>query len=345
MKILVDNQVFYDNSKYGIKNYFDNLLDEISKEKDIEVIRTPYVYILNKKISYLLNTIISIIYLISKKYDIFQPTYYNNYFLKYVKKQFPVIIYDMIPEYYNLDNSRVIIKKKELINKTNYLICISKQTKTDLLKKYETIDKNKIKVIYPAGSITEKTKPIKIEGLEKQKLILYVGNREQLYKSFLKMVQVLSNEIKINNFTLLCVGGGSFSKKEKDIFKELKITSNVKQINAKPEELKWAYQNSLVFIYPSVVEGFGLPIVEAMSCECLTICSDNNAFKEIAMNNSVVFFDKNDFNDLLIKFKKTITMSKDKIDKIKYNALLNSKNYSWSKSAKELKKVYLEMYQ
>ena len=90
------------------------------------------------------------------------------------------------------------------------------------------------------------------------------------------------------------------------------------------------YNNAFVYVFPSIDEGFGIPLIEAMRAQVPVICSDIEIFKEIG-NDSVIYFNKQDENDL---YKKMKSICKDKtiverlVSKgIKRAYLFNQKNF------------------
>ena len=78
-------------------------------------------------------------------------------------------------------------------------------------------------------------------------------------------------------------------------------------MDANEDELLSLYKNAVCFIYPSMYEGFGLPILEAFACHCPVLCSDNNGFNEVAGDAAIFFKPDNneDMQNSIVHFIKT----------------------------------------
>ena len=220
----------------------------------------------------------------------------------------------------------------------DHVICISKKTKEDLIKFYN-ISENKISVIY-LGSDHALTSPNKYEGLNKDKpYILYVGSREK-YKNFQFFLKgySLSERLK-RDFNLVLFGGGKLSNKERKIISDLKIDhKNIIHIGGDDKKLYQLYKSSIIFIFPSIYEGFGLPLVEAMANGCPVICSKNKVFEEIA-GDAVEYFDPTNLESFKEKVEDVI-YSNSRIKELKLLGKSKSENYSWEKCANETLKIY-----
>ena len=132
-------------------------------------------------------------------YDIFHPTYYNPYFLKYLNnKPYVLTIYDMIhemyPEYFPLNDETPALKK-ELAEKATKIIAISKNTKKDIIK-YYGINSNKIDVIYLGNSLCDSEISNKIDRNiigTMQKNISYLLEVEKYTKTFTFLLKLSSS--------------------------------------------------------------------------------------------------------------------------------------------------------
>lgn len=307
MKILYDHQIFSHQKFGGVSRYFTNLIKMGNKDNNIELklglitsrneyMPRPLDFIskrLGKK-SY--KRIISINKAASKRllndfnFDIFHPTYYHPYFLPHLKnKPFVLTIFDMMPELFPEfypSNFSDISRKKILVSKADRIIAISHQTKKDLVRLL-SVDEEKISVVHLNSDLTFNTKKTSNYRIPKNYL-LYVGTRN-FYKNFplfLKALQpILDNDIK-----LVLAGGGELDKNEKQLLKELNIHSKTIHFNKLNNDLlSTLYKNAKAFIFPSLYEGFGIPILEAFSCNCPVILSDIEVFKEIAQDGANYF--------------------------------------------------------
>ncbi len=102
---------------------------------------------------------------------------------------------------------------------------------------------------------------------------------------------------------------------------------------ATDEELAFLYKNAKAIIMPSLMEGFGLPVLEAMVNKCLVLASDISVYREIA-GDAAIYFNPLDAGDIVKKME-NIHLN-DKIQK----GLDRVKMFSWERMAKETLSVY-----
>ena len=334
MKILYDHQIFTSQKYGGISRYFYELIKLIEFEKDesIQVTTSCLLsnnhYITNKdcvnhinfisrnefrgkiRIMSLINTSNSILKLRKQSFDIFHPTYYDDYFLKHIgNKPYVVTVHDMIHEKFsNLfpKNDKTSFKKRKIVTSASKIIAISENTKKDLIELFK-IQESKIEVIYHGNSLSinniDKNKMLKIE-LPK-KYILFVGERGG-YKNFFRFINStnkLLNEDK--DLTIVCVGGRKFTETELLLLKTLKNSNRILRFDLNDQQLIYFYSNALAFVFPSLYEGLGIPILEAFACKCPLICSNTGSFPEIA-HNAAEYFDPYDNDSIYNSIKKVI---------------------------------------
>ncbi len=207
-----------------------------------------------------------------------------------------------------------IDKKTTIITTSNF----SKKNIKRILNK-----KNDVKVIYQASSITE-SKIQKTEIInQKEKFILHVGSFEErkdlitLVKAFKK----LKDDTIHKDLKLVLVGNDKFfgNKKIKNrINKYINLNNITNDViipgYLKREEICFLYSKALMYVFPSIEEGFGIPVLESFHFECPLICSDASALEEIA-SDSALFFKKRDHHDLYLKMNHLI-LSKDHRDSL-----------------------------
>jgi glycosyltransferase involved in cell wall biosynthesis len=91
---------------------------------------------------------------------------------------------------------------------------------------------------------------------------------------------------------IVCAGS-PFSKLELDYFRDLKIQKNIRHINASDNMLSNLYKNAVAFVYPSLYEGFGMPVLEAFKNGCPIILSNTSSLPEVAGEAGLYFSPKN----------------------------------------------------
>ena len=222
----------------------------------------------------------------NSRYDIFHSTFDDSYFLPYVKTPFVISVHDLIPESEPEKWPIGWLKSRaQVFPRADHIICNSFYTKSELMHYYPNLDKSKISVIYRGYKPSESKQ---INNTFPDKFILYVGGRKG-YKNFTRFAKACAPIlIKDNNMKLFCTGE-EFSKEEVLLLTELKITNKVIQKKVSDVELSNLYKNALLFIIPSLKEGFGLPILEAWGNGCPVALSNSGPFPEIAGDAAELF--------------------------------------------------------
>ena len=128
------------------------------------------------------------------------------------------------------------------------------------------IDADKIEVIYLGSSLYNNNKDIGTL-LPEKKYILFVGNRN-LYKNFNFYLESVAELLKDHKLTFVCAGAGQFSDSELFLIRKLGLTDLVKHVKINDDILSSLYRNAFAFVFPSLYEGFVIPVLEAFSCDC-----------------------------------------------------------------------------
>ncbi len=230
-------------------------------------------------------------YLKNDTFDIVHPTYYNPYFLKYIENKrtpFVVTIYDMIhelfPQYYSNDRETIKFKQK-LAEKAIRIIAISENTKKDVIR-FLGIDEKKIDVVYLSTdfeSINFECCTTKLPD----KYLLFTGDRIG-YKNFDRFIKACAPILREKSIYLICTGK-KFSSDELTVFSSLNIKDKVVHFFADPILLKKLYSNALLFVFPSMYEGFGIPVLEAFASGCPIAMSNVSSLPEIG-GDAVIYF-------------------------------------------------------
>ncbi len=279
------------------------------------------------------------------KYDIFHPTYYDPYFLNYLNtKPFVLTVHDMTHEKFPhlfSKNDRTIEWKKFITTKADRIIAVSENTKQDLIDILK-INPRKIKVIYHGYSKEEFDEEKFTKYLFKNRYILFVGERKR-HKNFYTFVSAI--EILLKTFTemnVICLGGGEFTKEELMMFENKKMSNIFHQFSVPSDVLYGFYKHAELFVYPSLYEGFGMPILEAFANNCPTALSNSSCFYEIA-KDAAIYFDPTDKQQMAEQIKNILTNNK-----LKEGLIIKSKerlnHFSWQKSAKQTEIVYNLLY-
>lgn len=365
MKILYDHQIFIYQDFGGISRYFYELMNAFGKDKDIgfdlalDYSNNHYIkkarFVKSKpffktrkfkgknRLLHYLNMRGERKLLIGKDYDVFHPTYYDPYFLKYIgDKPFVLTIHDMVYELFPQifsSGDKTSEHKKLLALKATKIIAISENTKRDMIKLLG-IKEDKIEVIYLANSLcAEAIEQGKCVASElPQKYLLFVGNR-RVYKNFDTFIESISQLLKDDeDLNLICAGGGKFTPSEIVSLEKLGVIHKVTQRPFDDNQLSQLYLNALAFVFPSLYEGFGIPILEAFACGCPVIASNVSSLPEVA-GDAAEYFDPDDKMSILSAVKKVI-YDFDLRCELRGKGYGRLKAFSWGKTANNTKKLY-----
>jgi glycosyltransferase involved in cell wall biosynthesis len=231
------------------------------------------------------------------------------------------------------------------IERSDGIIAISEATKKDILKFYPKIKESKIRVIYHGfdKEIFEKERDLKKEQEIKNNLkfagryILYLGalqprkNLITLIKSF----ERIKKEERYKDLKLVLAGekawlwDGIFQQIEK---------SSVKDEIIIPGKIKFAdighlMRGAEIFCFPSLYEGFGIPVLEAFISRVPVICAKNSSLPEVA-GDAALYFEPKDDIDLAQQMTKILDNSELKKELV-LKGIRQADNFSWEKCAKE----------
>lgn len=215
-----------------------------------------------------------------------------------LKQKSIVTIHDLIFKHRPLDYpipDRWIynLKFKKACHQAQLVIAVSQATKNDLMEFYH-LPEQKIKVLYQSCDsnfyleVSEKQKSdLKAKYLLPENFLLYIGSvipRKNLF-NLVKAIEILPPSIKI---PLVIIGEGSSYKREVEKYIVQKNLAPLIYWRKIPYwELPVLYQSSTVFIYPSFVEGFGIPVLEALASGTPVVTSRLSSLPEAGGPNSV----------------------------------------------------------
>ena len=275
-------------------------------------------------------------------FDVFHPT--NPHRIRGVYKKLPkecpmvVTVHDLIPELIYKD-WRTRHNRKQVLRRANAIIAVSENTKRDLLRLYD-VPEEKIRVIYhgftpsvaPSESaVCEET----VADFQRSPYILFVGKRNG-YKNFEWFVRAVAPLLR-DGLRLICTGS-KFTDTERRLFASVHIEKVVEQRFLNDAELRAAYANAVAFVYPSLYEGFGIPILEAFDAGCPVILSRASCFPEVAGDAALYFepCDDKTLRDNIMALANDKNLRTQMIAK----GLSRRATFSWSTCAEQTASVY-----
>jgi glycosyltransferase involved in cell wall biosynthesis len=351
MKLLYDHQIFLSQKYGGASRYFYELINRSAGLFDWEVTgkysENIYAQALSVhknfplkfnfkgkyKIMNFINKNDTTRKLKNSRFDVIHSTLYESYLLKKKKAPLLITVHDMIheifPEYFDA-NDDYSIKKQNMILNADKINVNSIATKNDLLKFFPQVEQ-KITITYLACSsrIWEQTQ-------KKENYILFTGQRAS-YKNFLNFISAVAPLLNKYDLKLMCTGN-SFNAVESAKFNELEIHDRVFAKFAREDELEDLYAKALVFVFPSLYEGFGIPMLEAFSSGCPVIASNAGSLPEIG-GDGAVYFDPYNIDDMRTTIE-NVLLSPALQNQMIQKGWERARMFSWEKCVNETAAVY-----
>lgn len=277
----------------------------------------------------------------AKAFDVFHATGFKTYSLDYIGET-PMVytIHDMTTELFC--SSRGMAKQTEAIHKlakrADHIIAVSENTKRDAINLIG-LPEDKITVVYHGGPSVEKNR---YDRIVENPYILYIGGR-QSYKNFKATLKAFSFVHKKYKDVCLVCTGAPFSQSEKEYINTLGVDRFVIQLFASDIQLKSLYQNAIAFVYPSLYEGFGMPILEAYSNGCPVLLNRKSCFPEVAGEAAIYFNSDEAGCDMKEAFDEILQMKEPERMNLVNKGYARLADYSWEKSANKLASIYKKL--
>jgi glycosyltransferase involved in cell wall biosynthesis len=239
------------------------------------------------------------------------------------------------------------------LSRADRLIGVNQHTRSDLVKHFD-VDNRKVEVIYNGVEdvFRKKLSPEELErwrrdlGLERS-YVLFVGNTAPKRKNLDTVIQAYARAREIANFDapLVCIGERSGSEfKSRQRAANLGVGDHVRLLGkVAPEALPALYQGATLFLYPTLYEGFGMPVVEAMASGVAVITSNTSALKEIAEGYAHLV-DPLDVEGMAKAIAHCMSDA-DHRNSLAKLGLRRAEDFRWSQTARKTLEVYISAIQ
>lgn len=376
LKVLYDHQIFSMQRLGGISRYYVELVNHYEKQSDMEVhlsvgevltfdLRGTRTYReqcsrpsdLRRRIYGFSKARagVDLMYWSNKRrsldavrrgdFDIFHPTYYDPYFLDAIgDKPFYLEVHDMThevyPEFFPL-SSKVPDWKRALVERANRIVTVSDNTRDDLIRFYG-VEPGRVRTIRQGISLhPESSRPEDAPPDLPDKYLLFVGTRSS-YKNFYLFAEAAAFHMANDKgLCLVCAGGGPLTADETMFLRRLGIDGRTRQYDINDRSLCQLYKRARAFVFPSLYEGFGLPVLESFACGCPAILASAASLPELGGDAAIYFEPKS--HDSIADAMAQVVDDDDLRGKMIERGLARSKSFSWNRTAEETKKVYREM--
>ena len=362
MRIGFDHQAFCLQKTGGISRYFFHLAEQLAiLGQDVGVFslfyRNQYARQLPPKLlhgSYVkdypprcadvavsLNGLLARRQLRAWQPDIVHETYFSN--TRSGSDNIPTVltVFDMIGELgldADVPTSAALKQSKKYlaVKRADHIVCISEQTRQDLIRLYE-VAPEKTSTIH-LGCKFDVAAEKKITNVDRP-FLLYVGLRSG-YKNFTRFVQAVAACVQLREqFDIVAFGGGPFAQAEYALIQELHLRSDqVRHVSGDDATLIQNYRNASALIYPSCYEGFGLPPLEAMANRCPVVSSHASAMPEV-IGDAAEFFDPLDLDSIASAIQKVV-QSQARTNDLIAKGLIRVQQFTWETCARQHLALY-----
>ncbi len=321
MKIIIDARLY---SQTGVGRYIANLISHLGsideQNKYLLLVRTEdkiqiklpnarwQMHEVNLPWHSLAEQLVLPFILFSEKPDLVHIPYFNMPI--FYPGKFVVTIHDLIIDHFDTGKATTgpdwLYRLRRLayqlvlsvgLRRASTVLTVSKTTKKELIDHYH-LPEGKIVVFYEGvdSNFIIPTSEVGMEGKRREKYFLYVGNA---YPHKNLSLLLLAFKMLDSKYELKLVGGSDyFYKRLGEEVIRLGLQDRVELVGYVSDEvLKKLYANSLGLVVPSLMEGFGLPILESIACGCPVLASDIMVFREL-FGEAIKYFDPKSAADL-----------------------------------------------
>jgi glycosyltransferase involved in cell wall biosynthesis len=360
MRVLYDSQIFAIRQYGGISRYFVELASRISNFPDVEaqvlsplmcslflaekrsqvstvglnLSRIPH---LSTRVVRQINALLSRACAPFINPDIVHETYYTRRRNAPRSAKIVTTIHDTIPERFpNFFHAHTSHRttRRAVLRRADRVICVSESTRRDVLELYD-LDPDRVSVVGLGSSIAPVSEaPMDIGA----PYFLHVGGRYP-YKNFTGLLKAFGEARLHKTHKLVSFTSTPLSANELAVMQQAGVPqSNVVLATGDDQTLARYYAGAEALVFPSMYEGFGIPLLEAMCCNCPIVTSNTSSLPEVAGDAAIYCdpYDIKSISDALIE----IASSPATRARLLANGRERVRNFSWERCASETRDVY-----
>lgn len=343
MKVIYDNIIYSLQKNGGISVVWSNLISRIIKKNGADVNFIDYknsnqncareqLSLPIEKINWRSDRFINIKRFINPNIHLPEKFIFHSSYFRTCNSPNAInitTVHDFIYQYFCKNYLKKTIHCRQMykaLRKSDFIVCISENTKKDLLKLLPDCNPSKIAVIYNGVSDIFHYN----QDLNHENFILFIGKRKG-YKNFEKIIGPVSQTKKE-----LILVGPELTKKEMQLLQASNCA--FKQLGTVSDQvLNTLYNKAFCLLYPSAYEGFGLPVIEAQKAGCPVIAYHSSSIPEI-IGDETLLLKQLSSSEIIAKIKLLENESLRKM--IIEKGILNSKRFSWDTMATQYWKIY-----
>ncbi|MBN4073772.1 glycosyltransferase family 4 protein [bacterium AH-315-E07] len=282
------------------------------------------------------------VYLPVSEKVLFHSSYYRFSLQKKVRNV--VTVHDFTYEKFRKGPAKWIhtAQKFFAIKKADGIICVSENTKKDLLEYLPQIHLKKIAVIHNGVSEDfyplSDTSPVSLRNAPNKPFVLFVGDRKSVHKNFDMAVEILH---RTEGLWLVMVGN-PLSKVE-SVLLEQKLPERYRYFSRiSAAELNVLYNRAFCLLYPSSYEGFGIPVVEAMKAGCPVVSTKTSSITEVAGDAGLLV----DCIEVECFLEKIAMLNDVRVrDMYRQKGLVNAEQFGWDRCFDQTMTFYHDVFE
>jgi glycosyltransferase involved in cell wall biosynthesis len=259
------------------------------------------------------------------------------------------LIYELFPDMFvGRGEDEIRRRKRTCLQRASHVVCISEHTREDVIS-YFGVPRSTTSVMYCASSLAlgAEEAPHTTDGFigatDSRSYVLFVGPRWR-YKNFDRLLQAYASWQYRDEVVLVCAGGSrSWTEDERATLGRLKLLDRVRSLGwVTDDQLERIYRGARFHICPSLYEGFGITVLEALKCGTLAVVSRASSLPE-AGGQAAFYFDPNDPASI----QQAMTFAHE-LDDTQRQARITAgrvwaAKFSWEKSAQQLLRILHEV--
>ena len=309
MNVIFDNIIFSLQRFGGISVVWNELLQRAQADKELNLTELDY---RNERLYRWLERYRIPDYM-AEKPSVFHSSYFRV--LPQAGVHNVTTVHDLTYHFYRkgLPKAVHLWEEARALKHSEAIICISENTKRDLLTFYPWVKEETIHVIY--NGVSDDFYPIK--NIEKKGYLLFIGNSSVSYKRY-------------------------------DIAQEVAKRTGLELVaarNVTSEELNKLYNEALCLLYPSDYEGFGLPILEAQKAGCPVIAQNYSSVPEVIGKGGLIVEHSSTEKIVQQLVEKVNEVQSRPMQGIIAAGIENAKRFSWDNTYEQTKNVYRQLLQ
>jgi len=273
--------------------------------------------------------------------DVFHSTYYTEPF---DRAPAVVTVHDMIHELFpdmfvGALNDRFRAIKRKCVESAAQVICVSHNTRNDVLRLYN-LDPDRVSVIHHGSSKLPDVQRPPATVIDGSPFILYVGTRWG-YKNFARLLEAWATWPHAKHVRLVCAGGERVpTDAELEVMRRMPMPRRVERLGKTADaDLARLYRQAMCLVYPSIYEGFGLPVLEALASGAIVATSNTSSIPEVG-GDAVTSFDPYDVDAIRAALDAALALQGAARAERIQRGLRRAAEFQWAAAADATLEVY-----